>query len=205
MCKLYYSNFKRSKSLCVAFLLSLSLLVGAQDDTPSSIVKVDSTWSTEIIPFPVDWLPKLTIKGFEELRFAPNWSDPKHQEFWTLVMAWQLETETILPMKELQFNLNHYFTELMKPNHWATEFPDPILQLQDLEATKSGINFKGRLTFFDGFHTGKVISVNILGNQTLCDAANTSVIVFRISPQDYREAIWKELNAVVVNDKDCLD
>ncbi len=40
----------------------------------TSIVKADSTWSTETIPLPIDWLPKLTLKGFEELMKPNHWA-----------------------------------------------------------------------------------------------------------------------------------
>ncbi len=193
-----------SKFLSVVMLLSLSLVVVAQEKTQTSIVIADSTWSTEIIPFPIDWLPKLTLKGFEELRFAPNWSDTEHDEFWTLAMAWQVKTNREISIQDLEFNLHHYFDALMHPNHWAKEFPAPKLVLKALEMSDSdAMIIKGKLTFFDGFHTGKVMTVNILGNQTLCETTGRSVILFRISPKDYSEPIWDTLNAITINDEDC--
>ncbi len=195
-----------SKFLSVVILLSLSLVVVAQDKTQPSIVKADSTWSTEIIPFPIDWLPKLTLKGFEELRFSPNWSDTEHDEFWTLAMAWQVETTTEISIQDLEFNLYHYFDALMHPNHWAQEFPAPKLVLKALEMKDSdALIIKGKLTFFDGLHTGKVMTVNILGNQILCEATGRSVILFRISPKGYDEVIWDTLNAITINDDGCVD
>ena len=193
-----------SKFLSVVILLSLSLVVVAQEKTQTSIVKADSTWSTEIIPFPIDWLPKLTIKGFEELRFSPNWSKPEHDEFWTLAMAWQLETTTEISIQDLEFNLHHYFDALMHPNHWAQEFPAPKLVLNAIKMRDSDVAIiKGQLTFFDGFHTGKVITVNILGNQVLCEATGRSVILFKLSPKDYNEPIWDVLNEITINDAGC--
>lgn len=192
-----------SKLTLVFLLLSLSFTSTsiAQNKDHVSLVKADSTWSTEIIPFPVDWLPDLTFAGFEELRFAPNWKNSEHQEFWTLAMAWQIETTAEMPLKAIHFNFNHYFTELMKPNHWAQEFPDPIIVFEDSDSS----TFKGEMTFFDGFHTGKVISVNILGNQAYCETSGKSIIVFRISPKDFNDSIWEELISIVVNDAVCIE
>lgn len=202
---LYSKHFRQSKLIVIGLLLSVSAVVTAQDEIQFPIVKADSTWSTEIIPFPIEWAPKIKYIGFEELRFAPHWNDTNHQEFWTLVMAWQVETKIKIPLKDLQFNLNHYFTELMKPNHWAQEFPDPILLLNDLEVNNKSMAFKGNITFFDGFHTGKVMTVNILGNQILCDATGKSFVIFRLSPKAYNDPIWDELNAITLNDGACLD
>lgn len=36
----------------------------------------------------------------------------------------------------------------MKPNHWATDFPKPILKLENLEDSKDSTDFKDTLTFF---------------------------------------------------------
>ena len=203
MFKIYLNHKKLLQPLLLLLFLNITFSAVAQDSIKVSIVKADSTWSKEIIPFPVDWLPKLTISGFEELRFAPNWSNPKHEEFWSLIMAWQVETKTKLALKTVRFNLNHYFTELMKPNHWATAFPEPILKLENLEDSKDSTDFKGTLTFFDGFHTGKVITVNILANQTFCKDLGISVIVFRLSPRPFNKPIWNALNAVSINDEIC--
>tara|TARA_R110002051_G_scaffold4124_1_gene21690 strand:- start:33777 stop:34283 length:507 start_codon:yes stop_codon:yes gene_type:complete len=160
--------------------LNITFTAVAQESSKVFFVKADNTWSKEIIPFPVDWLPKLTIIGFEELRFAPNWSNLKHEEFWSLIMVWQAEAKTKLALKTVHFNLNHYFTELMKPNHWATDFPKPILKLENLEDSKDSTDFKSTLIFFDGFYTGKVITVNILASQTFCKDLGISVVVFRL-------------------------
>ncbi|MDB9755269.1 hypothetical protein OAB20_03130 [Winogradskyella sp.] len=76
--------------------LNITFTAVAQESIKVFFVKADSTWSKEIIPFPVGWLPKLTIIGFEELRFAPNWSHPKYEEFWSLIMVWQAKTKLAL-------------------------------------------------------------------------------------------------------------
>ena len=63
-----------------------------------------------------------------------------------------MKTKTLVPLETLNYNFNHYFTELIKPNHWAQEFPEPKVVLDDLEVTKSGKPFKGSMIFFDDLH-----------------------------------------------------
>ncbi|MFK7833776.1 MAG: hypothetical protein AB8B52_10900 [Winogradskyella sp.] len=207
MCRvmLFSKHLSSLKPLVALVLLCSSVGISAQNEKQQAIVKADSTWSTEIIPFPIDWATKITYSGFEELRFAPNWNNVNHQEFWTLVMSWQVETKTEIPLEDLQFNLNHYFTELMKPNHWAQEFPDPELALSDLEVSESGTQFKGEMTFFDGFHTGKVITVKILGSQRLCKTSGKAFVIFKLSPKAYGQPIWKQLNAIALKEDACVD
>ena len=38
--------------------------------------EVPAGWRSEVIPFPLDFAPSLTHRGFEEIRFAPGMFDP---------------------------------------------------------------------------------------------------------------------------------
>eukprot|EP01093_Parvamoeba_rugata_P015277 TRINITY_DN5298_c0_g2_i2.p1 TRINITY_DN5298_c0_g2~~TRINITY_DN5298_c0_g2_i2.p1 ORF type:complete len:201 (+),score=34.02 TRINITY_DN5298_c0_g2_i2:496-1098(+) len=187
----------------IVFLLGISSTAIAQNTDELSIVRVDSTWGKEIIEFPIDWASKLTIEGYEELRFAPNWADKTSEEFWTLVMSWNVKTETELPLYELQFNFTHYFDGLMKPNHWANEFPEPKVEFFEPETTENGFIFKGKMFFFDGFHTGKLTPVYILGQQEHCDTTRKSIIIFKISSKAYTERVWEKLNSINIKEDLC--
>jgi hypothetical protein len=180
-------------------------IVCISQETELAIVKADSTWGKEIIHFPIEWAPKLTFKGFEELRFAPEWNNKESEGFWTLVMAWEVESSISLTEEAILFNFEHYFDALMKPNHWATTFPTPTLLL--LETTNKDhlrkdddniTTYKGKLKVFDGFHTGEMISLHIIAEVYFCPDKNKSIILFRLSPQNTSAPIWKQLNAIKV-------
>jgi hypothetical protein len=79
----------------------------------------------------------------------------------------------------------------MKPNHWATKFPEPDIHLK---REKNG--FSGKMTFFDGFHTGKIITINIKGTQHLLEKHQKSIIYFRLSPKNFNHKIWRILQEV---------
>ncbi len=183
--------------LCFQFLC-----VSAQEETYPPIVKTDASWGKEIIPFPIDWAPKLTLEGYEELSFAPHWNDKAHQEFWTLVMAWRVKAEIEIPLYELQFNLNHYFYSLMIPNHWAQEFPEPVLKFES-EISETYSNTKGTLKLFDGFHTGQLIDLNIIMEQYFCEEQQEAIVIFRISPKSLDHSIWNELSSIKLDSKWC--
>ncbi len=183
-------------------ILKLGLLIFcnslvAQNKPQLEIVQADSTWSKEIISFPIDWAPDLTLDGFEELRFSPKWDEPESPQFWTLVLSWKVNTQNALSLEEIQFNLAHYFDGLMKPNHWATEFAEPKVTLQ-LKETKNEItHYIGHMDFFDGFHTGKPISTYFNATQWFCKASQSTIVVFLISSQEKTHPIWEELNTIV--------
>lgn len=172
--------------LTFPFFLSLS-----QEKEELSIFKNSKNWKREIIKFPIDWAPKLNISGFEELLFTPKWSDSKNDDFWSLIIGWKIDATSSLTIKDIEYNLKGYFDGLMKPNHWATKFPEPEVHL------KRGKNgFSGKMTFFDGFHTGKTTTVNIQGSQQLFKNLKKSIISFRLPPKDYQHKIWKELKKI---------
>lgn len=180
------------KKLIGILLLIFPFFFGfAQEKEELSIFKNSKSWNREIIKFPIDWAPKLTITGFEELLFTPNWSDSNSDDFWSLMIGWKVDTATSLPLKDIEYNLKSYFDGLMKPNHWASKFPEPKVRLK---REKNG--FSGKMTFFDGFHTGKIITVNIKGSQQFFENSRKSIISFRLSPKEYQHKIWGILQKV---------
>ena len=200
-------NFKSPlplKSLLIALLLSVAVGANAQETSQLAIVKADSTWGKEIIKFPIDWAPEITFKGFEELRFAPQRTNMEHEEFWTLVLSWSVQTTKEISQKELEFNFYHYFDMLMKPNHFAQEFPEPELLFYDYDVNNTDTLFKGKMTFFDGLISGKMITVNILGSQTLCKTIGKAYVIFKISPQQFTHPIWEKLEKITLKDDNCI-
>lgn len=183
------------------FIITLfcSIFTFGQKIEDISLIKADSTWGKEIIKFPIEWAPNLKVKGFEELLFSPKWSDPKSDQFWSLVIAWNIETETPLTLKEIENNFKGYFDGLMKPNHWATEFPNPAVNF----TKKLNNNFNGKMTLFDGFHTGKIINLNIKAEHHFCEKTKKMILVFLISPKEFKNKIWKTLNEVQLKKDFC--
>jgi hypothetical protein len=93
-------------------VLILLLCAGSclcQETHELSILKSDTTWQKEIITFPIDWAPGMTIKGFEDLRFAPEWDQSESEQFWSLVLAWKVETEHVLTKTVIINNMDAYF------------------------------------------------------------------------------------------------
>lgn len=176
--------------LCLGLYATLAT---CQDTNTSDILTADPSWGKEIIKFPIAWAPNLTLEGVEELRFSPHWSDPKNEQFWSLVMAWEVNASKPLSITTMETQLEAYFDGLMKPNHWANTFPRPLVLLTS--KTASG-TFTGKLKFFDGFHTGKLMTVHIKGEQHFCKRTQKTTIVFRFSPKEFKHAIWDALGAV---------
>lgn len=187
------------KTIVQLVLLFSFFTVLSQEKETISIFNNTKNWKTEIINFPIDWAPNLKLTGFEELLFMPNWSNPKSDEFWSLVIGWKVSAANPLSLKEIEHHFKSYFDGLMKPNHWATNFPEPEVQFKKNTEEK----FVGEMKFFDGFYTGKIISVHILGEQIFCKNSEKTIVIFRLSPQNTGHEIWKTLNEIGQNEELC--
>jgi hypothetical protein len=191
------------KPMAIVFLFCMCFVGLGQEEPKQAILEADDSWGKEVIPFPVDWAPDVKLKGFEELRFHPQWKKVNDSGFWSLVMAWQIDVAQPLTVREIEGNFEGYFKGLMKPNHWAETFPDPMLVF--VKETGPNTNrFVGKMGFFDGFHTGKVMTINIQGEQLFCEHSHKATVVFRISPQSFENTIWKALHKVVPAPMPCV-
>lgn len=180
------------KNLILIVCCFITIKTISQEKKEFTILNNSKKWNREIIKFPIDWVPEIDLVGFEELLFSPKWKDSKSDQFWSLVMTWKSEATSKLSKKKITFYFKSYFEGLMKPNHWAKEFPSPKVTFRKSSKNK----LKGKMTFFDGFHTGKVITVNMEVTQHFSKKKNTTIIIFRISPKKRNHKIWKILNDI---------
>ena len=187
----------------VLFLFFTASLICSQEKQKISILKNTQNWRKEIIKFPIEWAPNLKVTGFEELHFSPKWAEQKSDQFWSLVIAWEIDAVNLFSLNETEKNLKSYFDGLMKPNHWSKDFPNPKVKLSNKTSENSKTNFTGEMTFFDGFYTGKVITVHIKGEQFFCEKQNKAILIFRLSPKKYNHSIWKTLDEFELVDGFC--
>ena len=188
------------KKIVLTFTLFFQLaIIFCQENEKFVIIKNTKNWSKEIIKFPIDWVPELAVKGFEELLFSPKWKDKKNDEFWSLVMSWNIKSKSRFSKKKIAYYFKSYFDGLMEPNHWAKEFPKPKVTFKRSSKRK----LSGNMTFFDGFHTGKILTVNIEVEQYLCKKSNNVFIIFRISPKAKNHSIWKNLHQLKLRTNFC--
>lgn len=166
-------------------------------ETPAlSILKSDSRWQKEIITFPIDWAPGMTIKGFEDLRFSPKWDQPESEEFWSLVLAWKIETEQALKKSDIIHNIDVYFNGLMEPNDSTVIIPKTNFLLLKKETSSNLTAWTGKMKVYDNFHTKDMITLNISVVQYFCANTKTAQVVFRFSLQPFEHSIWNSLHSI---------
>ena len=159
---------------------------------PEPIIKAPETWNSELINFPLAFAPEIQLEGFEDIRFAPGWSDPNSDQFWTYHFTWVLEKPVEVDAAYLERTLTIYFDGLTKTvidqmsNNSITEKPaKPICQFQ-----KTGNRFTGTVKIFDAFHTMDVINLNIKVRKRNCTASGKQLISFELSPKPFENHVW---------------
>jgi hypothetical protein len=150
-------------------------------------------WRRETIPFPLDFAPTLQHKGVEDIRFAPQFFDPKASGYWSYAFAWILEDKPSLAPKKVSEELTRYYAGLcaavgkkfkLNPEHYRS----------DLKVRPDGALY-GTVALYDSFVTGKELTLNVEIELVECATARRHVLVVVASPKPPGDPIWRDLHA----------
>lgn len=187
------------------FILNILLLycvVGfSQEEKTQDILQADSTWFKEIIKFPINFAREIPYQGFEELRFAPGFSKEESPELWTYTWAWVITNQKTFTENELETNIQLYFDGLLglDPKHHK----NVKQQTNAVFIKKDTKSYVGKIKTFDTRYTQKPITLNVKVDKHLCKENNRAILIFRISPQEFENPVWKNLNAINLREGSC--
>ncbi|EDP70821.1 hypothetical protein FBALC1_08678 [Flavobacteriales bacterium ALC-1] len=188
-------------------LLLYSVVVFAQDEKGLDILEADSTWLKEIIKFPLSFAQDINYKGYEDLRFAKNWSKPEGSEFFTYAFVWNINL-TEMPTKiMLEANMKLYYDGLMTAVNKDANLavPESIMNFKEKATTNKSLPaFTGEMKVYDSFFTKKVITLFADVETIYCKAQNKYLILFRVSSLDFENSIWKKLLNVTLIKNACM-
>lgn len=165
-----------------------------------SVLIAPDQWNSEQIAFPLAFAPGIQLEGFEDIRFAPGWSDPRSKEFWTYHFTWVLEQPVELDEDYLESTLSIYFDGLAQtilgqlPDTSVME--EPAKAISQFHKTENG--FTGTIRIFDAFHTMEIINLNIKVRERKCTASGKQLISFDLSPKPFDNQIWNIFNNIQV-------
>ena len=178
-------------------LLTPALIFGqSKQDTLPSILDAPEGWIKERIPFPLSFARALPYQtGFEDLRFAPTWSDSTSDEFWTYAFVWQLEDNPKLRRKKLEKQIKAYYDGLMGVSN-------SLVLLSKKPKSNSGSSFMGKMRTKDAFFSQKALTLNLNVQVRYCKKTDRYFVLAHISPKGFGHEIWEKLVRVSV-DVDC--
>ena len=159
-------------------------------------------WTNEIIPFPMDFAPAISYKGFEDLRFAPGWGDSGSYQKFAYTLLWWLDDAYSLNEKILQQNLEDYFTGITRRKALADKMNMSDWRNATAKLEKSALNsgdletYKATLSMFDSWVSKKPVTAYLKIHIKNCPDKTKTIILFEAAQSPYIEKVWRELDAI---------
>ncbi len=187
------------RSLLLLALLFL-MKAGYGQQAPYTL-PLPQNWGTETIKFPIDFAPKIALRGVEELRFTPGWGDSKTGEYWSYIFLWFVDGKPSLNSDILASYLTQYFNGLYISNLKNKTAPQPtnftkaeVKKISTLPNDQQ--TYEGTIATLD-FLTGQPISFFARVHIRNFDKIKHTAVLYEISPQAYDQPAWGSLDAVV--------
>lgn len=194
------------KEITIAMLLLCSVLAFAQDEKDLDILEADSTWLKEIIKFPLSFAQDINYKGYEDLRFAKDWSKPEGSEFFTYAFVWNINLIEMPTINMLEDNMKLYYDGLMAAVNKDENFtiPESVIHFSKKENINKKLPyFIGEMKVYDSFFTKKIITLFANVETIYCKEQNKYLMLFRISSLNFENSIWKKLQDVTLIETAC--
>lgn len=180
---------KKSISLIILLLTFSFISFGQENET---VLSAPENWQSEIIPFPLGFAQEIDLVGFEDLRFAPKWSDSTNQNFWTYMFVWYVEKSSSMTETKLTEYFNMYYDGLMGIDHNNKLDTAKANQLDKTLCLfiKTNEGFVGKMKTYDRFFTKDYITLNIKVEESFCAKTNKQIIRCDISPKPFKDKAW---------------
>lgn len=189
------------RTLIFVLLFSCSKLIFAQTEEHLDVLVADSTWTKEIIQFPLSFARDIPYKGYEDLRFHKDWAKKESEGFWAYAFAWHVKGQQKTTFKKLEAYMKLYYDGLA--NARDPKIPESAMLFIKNHNSNLDSDFIGKMHFYDRFHTKKMITLNALVKSFYCAQRNMTTIVFQISPKELDHGIWNTLKAIKVKPNVC--
>lgn len=185
------------KSILVFFLFILCQASSFSQEH-QTVLNEPEGWLTEIIPFPLGFAQDIDFTGFEDLRFAPQWSDSTSQNFWTYSFVWYIDKQSHMTEDILTDSFNKYYDGLMGVDHHNKQDSTGTNQLDKTICLfiKTDAGFSGKMRVWDRFFTRDYITLNIKVRESFCEDTQKQAVFCDITPQPFEHEVWKLFDQV---------
>lgn len=174
--------------LVLTLLITISFTSFGQET--ETVLTAPDNWQSEIIHFPLGFAQSIDFVGFEDLRFAPRWSDSSSQEFWTYMFVWYIEKDSAMTESGLTKAFNSYYDGLMGVDHKNQADSSNQLEKTRCLFVKTDAGFSGEMRTYDRFFTKDYIRLNIRVKESFCPKTDKQIIWCDISPKDFKHEVW---------------
>ncbi|BAO77311.1 hypothetical protein [Winogradskyella sp. PG-2] len=186
------------KHIIIIITLFYTVVLFGQEHEELYMLNADSTWLKEVIKFPLSFAQDINYEGYEDLRFAKNWSKPEGTEFFTYAFVWNINLKDMPTIEMIETNMKLYYDGLMEAVNKERGFVVPKTQVEfkKLENKSESPGFRGKMKVHDSFFTREIIDLYVTIETSYCSEQDKYLMFFRISSLDFKNEIWNELNTI---------
>jgi len=207
----------KSRSLLVVAMMAASL----PGFGPGSLFAADESgerltfltdWKGERIDLPPGFAPAMTLKGIEEIRFAPGMFDAKSGSFFSYAFVFSVPKDQELTSEAIQREMLAYYRGLAtaiskgkgRPVD-ASQFTFKMEQLKETTAAPEKIpastkitQYSGELSWVEPFVTGQnqLLQFELLSWADPVTSRNYLFVCTSPKPPTETDGIWKELRQI---------
>jgi len=195
------------KNTIIAMLCFFSLNINGQETVTTEFdghswkapydLPITKDWGVERFPIPISFAPQISYKGIEDIRFAPGWSKASSENYWSYAFVWYLEGEIKTNAKEIEKNLQVYYTGLISANGSTISSETLIPVVTSFKETKKNNGdlktFVGTIKMLD-YMGKKPIVLNCKAHLKACIGEDKTFLFYELSPQPLSHAIWLSLD-----------
>ena len=189
------------KVLSIVIALLIFNTLSAQENKPETILTAPDDWRMEIINLPLSFAPSLDYTGFEDIRFAPGWSDTTAADYFTYTFTWVLDKNPKLDRDKLETQMKAYFDGLMEAVSGRKDLPKTEADFS-FAGAKRDFGATGTVKFYEAFFKKKVVSLNVNVAGKRCPELGKYLVRFDLSPQPSSAEVWKGFDQVKLKE-DC--
>jgi len=156
-------------------------------------------YTTEVIPFPIEFAPSINYNGVEDLRFTAGWGNAATEDYWSYAFLWWLEGAPEINENVVTNNLEAYYSGLVGRNIKPRNIPENKIVPVQVKVTPTAATagdaqtFEGAVYMLD-YMQQKPITLHVRVHVRTCD--NKTVVFHEISPQPYNNVTWKALDEI---------
>jgi hypothetical protein len=188
---------KKSVLALIFIIVSTFISFGQEHET---VLNAPDDWLTEIIPFPLGFAREINLVGFEDLRFAPSWSDAASENYWTYMFVWYVEKGDAMTESKITNYFERYYDGLMgvsMKNNEGEVNPNELDETICLFVkTKEG--FSGKMRVYDRFFSKDYMTLNIKVRESFCPKTNKQIIWCEISQKAFDHKVWESFKDVTL-------
>ena len=159
-------------------------------------------WTKEVIFFPPDFAPSIKLDGFEDLRFAPGFSDSTSYQKWAYTLLWWINDSVAFNENSLKDTLEAYYSGLT----WRRTIADkqdtslfkPASVLIQRTATLKGDleTFYATAFIYDAQVTRQAGELYFKIHLKDCGDRSKTILLIEVAENSFSAPVWKELGKI---------